>query len=156
MKQLHETYSFANKVMTAEERNYSPLEQAICALMFAMIRFRSYLLPTKFTIISVEDTFPYALQHASTSAKISKWVSRLQEFEFIVTIEHTTKASLADILTHRVFERKVRASKSPASEEKIAHLEDAYTLHFDGAFKRSLGKAMVGIVIINPLGNKVF
>ena len=95
--------------------------------MFAMVRFCPYLLPKKFTIISVDDTFPYALQHASTSARISKWVSRLQEFEFTVTTENTTRASLVDILTHRVFEEKIKVPKPPASEEKVTHLEDAYT-----------------------------
>ena len=55
-----------------------------------------------------------------------------------------------------MFERKVRASKPLASEEKVAHLEDAYTLHFDGAFKRSLGRAVVGIVITDPFGKKIY
>ena len=34
-------------------------------------------------------------------------------------------------------------------------MENAYTLHFFGAFKRALGRAAVGIVITDPLGNKV-
>ena len=62
---------------------------------------------------------------------------------------------MADILTHRVFEKKIRAPKPPPSEEKVTHLEDAYTLHFDGAFKRILGRAIAGIVITDPLGNKI-
>ena len=54
-----------------------------------------------------------------------------------------------------MFERKVRASKPLASEEKVAHLEDAYTLHFDGAFRSILGKVVACIVIIDPLSNKI-
>ena len=123
--------------------------------MFATVHFCPYLLPKKFTIISVEDTFPYALQHASTSARISKWVSRLQEFEFTVTTKHTTRASMVDILTHRVFEKNIRAPKPPTSEEKVTHLEDAYTLHFNGTFKRIMGKAATCIVIVDLLGNKI-
>ena len=34
-------------------------------------------------------------------------------------------------------------------------MENAYTLLFDGAFKRALGRAAAGIVITDPLGNKV-
>ena len=70
-------------------------------------------------------------------------------------MEHTTKASLADILTHGVFEKKIRVPKPPASEEKVTHMEDAYTLHFDSAFKIILGKAAAGIVIADPLNNKI-
>ena len=151
MKPIH----FASRVMTAREKKYNPLEQAVCALMLSMMQFRSYLLPQKFTIISIKDTFPYARQRASTFARISKWVSRLQEFEFTVTTEHTTRASRADILTHRVFERKVKIPKPPSSKEEITHIENAYTLPFDGAFKRALGRAAASIVITDPLGNKL-
>ena len=49
---------FASRVMREGEKNYSQIEQVVCALMFATTRFRSYLLPRKFTIISTEDTFP--------------------------------------------------------------------------------------------------
>ena len=110
MKPVH----FASRVMTIGEKKYSQLEQAICALVFAMVCFCPYLLPKKFTIISVDDTFPYALQHASPFARISKWVSRLQEFEFTITTENTTRASLVDILTHRVFKKNIRVPKPPA------------------------------------------
>ena len=73
MKPVH----LASRVMIIGEKKFSPLEQAICALMFATMCFCSYLLPRKFTIILVEDTFPYALQHARTFARILKLVSRL-------------------------------------------------------------------------------
>ena len=147
---------FASRVMTIGEKKYNPLKQAFCALMFATVCFHPYLLPRKFTIISVDDTFSYTLHHASTSVRISKWVFKLQEFEFTVTTENTTREIRADILTHRVFEEKIRVPKPHASEEKVTHLEDAYTLHFDGAFKRILGKAVAGIVITHPLGNRIY
>ena len=57
MKPIH----FANRVMAIGEKKHNPLEQAVCALMFATMRFFPYLLPKKFTIILVEDTFSYAL-----------------------------------------------------------------------------------------------
>ena len=57
MKPIH----FSSRVMTTNEKTYKPLEQAVCALTFATNQFHSYLLPKRFTIIFVEDTFPYAL-----------------------------------------------------------------------------------------------
>ena len=138
MRPIH----FASRVMTVGEKNYTPLEQAVCALMFATTRFRSYLLPRRFTIISVEDTFLYALQHMGMSARISKWLTQVQGFDYTITTEHTTRASLADILTHRVYERKVRVPRQPTSDTPPPPppLRDAHTLHFDGAYKRKLGR----------------
>ena len=57
MKPIH----FASKVMTSNEKTYTPSKQVICALMLATNWFFSYLLPKIFTIIFIEDTFPYAL-----------------------------------------------------------------------------------------------
>ena len=82
-------------------------------------------------------------------------MSRLQDSKFKVTTENTTRASLADILTHRVFEKNIRVAKPPANEEKVTHLEDAYTLHFDDAFKRILGKVATRIITAEPLHNKI-
>ena len=48
MKPIH----LANQMMTAEEKKYIPLEEAICTLKFAMVCFHSYIFPRKFTIIS--------------------------------------------------------------------------------------------------------
>lgn len=141
--------------MMAGEKGYTPLEKIGCALLFATGKFCSYLLPRRFTIISMEDTFLYALKHVVTSARTSKWLTQLREFDYIITTKHTTRASLADTLTHRVFEKKVKLPKPPSDEAKVMTLKDAYTLHFDGAFRRILGRAAACIVIADPFGNKV-
>ncbi|MCO5580986.1 hypothetical protein L7F22_034861 [Adiantum nelumboides] len=70
-------------------------------LMFAIGKFRPYLLPKKFVILTLEENFPLVLQHMDVSARISKWLVRLQEFEYTVQVESSTRASLAGLLTHR-------------------------------------------------------
>ncbi|MCO5598370.1 hypothetical protein L7F22_052465 [Adiantum nelumboides] len=77
---------FVSRVMTPLEKDYTVIEQMVMALMFAVGRFRSYLLPKKFVILTVEDTFPLVLQHMDVSARISKWLVRLQEFEYTVQV----------------------------------------------------------------------
>ncbi|MCO5571729.1 hypothetical protein L7F22_025477 [Adiantum nelumboides] len=64
---------FVSRVMTPLEKDYTVIEQMVMALMFAVGRFRSYLLPKKFVILTVEDTFPLVLQHMDVSTRISKW-----------------------------------------------------------------------------------
>ena len=63
---------FVSRVMKPTEKAYSPVEKMVLALMFATQRFRAYLLPRHFVVITMEDTFPYVLQHMDVSAKISK------------------------------------------------------------------------------------
>ncbi|MCO5603742.1 hypothetical protein L7F22_057894 [Adiantum nelumboides] len=148
---------FVSRVMTPLEKDYTVIEQMVMALMFAVGRFRSYLLPNKFVILTVEDTFPLVLQHMDVSARISKWSVRLQEFEYTVQVERSTQASLAGMLTHRCYERKVKV-KAPRPEpvEVQAKLSGAHSLYFDGAYKRKVDKESVGISIQDEDGQKVF
>ncbi|MCO5598922.1 hypothetical protein L7F22_053021 [Adiantum nelumboides] len=148
---------FVSRVMTPLEKDYTVIEQMVMALMFFVGRFRSYLLPKKFVILIVEDTFPLVLQHMDVSTRISKWLVRLQEFEYTVQVESSTRASLAGMLTHQCYERKVKV-KAPGPEpvEVQAKLSGAHSLYFDGAYKRKVDKASVGISIQDENGQKVF
>ncbi|MCO5611128.1 hypothetical protein L7F22_065378 [Adiantum nelumboides] len=148
---------FVSRVMTPLEKDYTMIEKMVMALMFAVERFRSYLLRNKFVILTVEDTFPLVLQHMDVSASISKWLVRLQEFKYIVQVESSTRANLAGMLTHRCYERKVKV-KAPRPEpvEVQAKLCGAHSLYFDGAYKRKVDKASVGISIQDEDGQKVF
>ena len=68
-----------------------------------------------------------------------------------VTIKHSTRVILAYLLTNKACERMKKAPKEQMEEVQAIPLEDAYYLHFDGAFKRSLEKSVVGIVITPTL-----
>ncbi|MCO5596526.1 hypothetical protein L7F22_050591 [Adiantum nelumboides] len=86
----------------------------------------------------------------SISSKISKWVLELQEYEYIFIVEDSTRASLADVLTYKVKEKKI----TPKAQGKLnlssqGEIEDAYTLLFDGAYCRQRNKAAGGFVILN-------
>ena len=71
-------------------------------------------------------------------------------------VEHSTRACLADVLTHRCYEKKANPKQQARPpEEPPQELEDAYTLYFDGAYKRKVDRAAAGMVIINPIGDKV-
>ena len=56
----------------------------------------------------MEENFPHVLQHMDVSACISKWVVQLQEFDYTVMVEESTRAALAGILTHQYKEKKQR------------------------------------------------
>ena len=86
--------------MKPTKKAYTTVEKMVLALMFATQRFWAYLLPQHFVIITIEDTFPQILQHINVFSCISKWIVQLQEFNCTVMVEESTRAALADILTH--------------------------------------------------------
>ncbi|MCO5612102.1 hypothetical protein L7F22_066364 [Adiantum nelumboides] len=92
---------FTSKVMTQEQKGYTNIEQLVFSLIVATRKFRSYLLPKPFIILTLEHNLPYAIQHMSISSKISKWVLELQEYEYTFIVEDNTRANLADVLTYK-------------------------------------------------------
>ncbi|MCO5554173.1 hypothetical protein L7F22_007699 [Adiantum nelumboides] len=141
---------FTSKVMTQGQKGYTDIEQLVFSLIVAIRKFRSYLLARPFIILTLEHNLPYAIQHMSISSKISKWVLELQEYEYTFIVEDSTRASLADVLTYKVKEKKI----TPKAQGKLdfspqGELEDAYTLLFDGTYRRQRNKAASGFVILN-------
>ncbi|MCO5570179.1 hypothetical protein L7F22_023897 [Adiantum nelumboides] len=141
---------FTSKVMTQRQKGYTDIEQLVFSLIVTIRKFRSYLLPKPFIILTLEHNLPYAIQHMSISSKISKWVLELQEYEYTFIVEDSRRVSLADVLTYKVKEKKI----TPKAKGKLdfspqGELEDAYTLLFDGAYRRQRNKAAGGFVILN-------
>ncbi|MCO5570420.1 hypothetical protein L7F22_024141 [Adiantum nelumboides] len=141
---------FTSKVMTQGQKRYTDIEQLVFSLIIAIRKFRSYLLPKPFITLTLEHNLPYAIQHMSISSKISKWVLELQEYEYTFIMIDSTRASLADALTYKVKEKKI----TPKVQGKLdlspqGELEDAYTLLFDGAYRRQRNKAAGGFIILN-------
>ena len=83
---------------------------------------------------------------------------QLHEFDYTVMVEESTRADLANILTHQFREKKEeKESKSlpllpPPSIKEIGQ---AFALYCDGAYKRKEGRVVAGIVLFNPLKEKV-
>ena len=150
---------FASQLMKPIEKAYTAVEKVVLALiMFANQRFRAYLLPWHFVVITIEDTFPYVLQHMDVSARISKWIVQLQEFDYTVMVEESTQEALADILTHHFREKKEKKeskSSPPPPPPPLKEIEQAFALYFDGAYKRKEGRSADGIVVLNSLKEKV-
>ncbi|MCO5563822.1 hypothetical protein L7F22_017471 [Adiantum nelumboides] len=109
---------FASRVMNALEKNYTEAESMMLSLVFAIRKFRS----------------------------ISKWIMELQEFQYSFKVEDSVRAQLAGILTYRVHERDIKVPEVktlPLPPPKS--LPNAFTLFFDGAFRKATGKAGGGL-----------
>ena len=90
------------------------------------------------------------------SSRIAKWLIRIQEFDYTVMAEESTRAMLADVLTHRHHEKKLKREVKLVPPPEVKHLEEAFSLYLDGAFKRKEQKGAVGIVVFSLDRQKVF
>ncbi|MCO5600162.1 hypothetical protein L7F22_054270 [Adiantum nelumboides] len=147
---------FASRVMNALEKNYTEAESMMLSLVFAIRKFRSYLLPKPFIILTAENLFPWVSSQMTLSTRISKWIMELQEFQYSFKVEDSVRAQLAGILTYRVHERDIKVPEVktlPLPPPKS--LPNAFTLFFDGAFRKAIEKAGGGLVLHDSNGEVV-
>ncbi|MCO5547431.1 hypothetical protein L7F22_000880 [Adiantum nelumboides] len=143
---------FTSKVTTTIEKGYSEEELMTLSLIFAVRKFRSYLLTKAFVIFTSENLLPWVSSQMTMSSRISKWLMELQSYEYTFKVESSVRAELSGILTYRLHEKVIKVPNvRPLPPPPPKALTNAYTLFFDCAFRRGTRKAGEGLVLVNPI-----
>lgn len=91
--------SFASKALTDIERKYSQTEREALGIVWAVEKFRLYLLGTKFTLITDCKPLHFLFkERAKPCARIERWVLRLQAYKFEVVYKPGNE-NLADAIS---------------------------------------------------------
>ncbi|MCO5607892.1 hypothetical protein L7F22_062094 [Adiantum nelumboides] len=147
---------FTSRVTTNIEKGYSEAELMMLSLIFAVRKFRSYLLTKPFVILTSKILLPWVSFQMTMSPRISKWLMELQSYEYTFKVENSVRAQLARILTYQLHEKVIKVPNvRPLPPPPPKALSNVYTLFFDGAFRRAIGKAGGGLVLVNPKGEVV-
>ncbi|GFW92918.1 retrovirus-related Pol polyprotein from transposon 17.6 [Trichonephila clavipes] len=80
---FHPIHYFSHKT-TVQQEKYSSYELEVLAIIEALKKFRSYLLGTKFKIITHCDAFQKTMHKKDLPAKIARWTLMLEEFDYEV------------------------------------------------------------------------
>ena len=70
--------------MTAAERNYSATDKECLAVIFAVQKYRHYLLANHFFLVVDHQALLYLVSKASLTGRITRWILLLQEFSFTI------------------------------------------------------------------------
>ena len=108
--------------------------------------------PKSFVFLTIYSLWSQAIRNANISKRFIKWVTELQEFQYGFLVEESTRATLANILTYREQPTCIKEKDLPISKEESIEIDNAFVLFFDGSYKKSLGEATRGIVILNSHG----
>ena len=83
-----------------------------------------------------------------------KWALQLVEYDFEVKLDSTMHTELADLLTFRENLHEEELTKIRDALPKL-DMEDAFTLFFDGAFRKATHSVVGGLIIRDPNGETV-
>lgn len=95
---LHPIFYFSKRTSDIESR-YHSFELETLSIIYALRRFRIYLLGIKFKIITDCQAFSLTLQKKVLNPRISRWVLELQDFEYILEHRSGNKMQHVDALS---------------------------------------------------------
>jgi len=100
---FHAIY-YASKVLNDAQINYATTEKEMLAIVYALEKFRSYLVESKVIIYTDHATIKYLLNKAESKPHLIRWILLLQEFDLVIKDKKGSKNQVADHLSRLVNE----------------------------------------------------
>ncbi|XP_071933992.1 uncharacterized protein [Coffea arabica] len=97
-KAAHAIY-YASRALNGAQLNYSTTEKELLAVVFALEKFRSYLLGAKVIIFSDHAALRYLLTKKEAKPRLIRWILLLQEFNLEIRDKKGAENLVADHLS---------------------------------------------------------
>jgi len=95
----HYAISYASKTLTGTQLNYATMEKELLAVVFAMDKFRSYLVGAKVIVYTDHAALKYLLTKKDAKPRLIRWILLLQEFDLEIRDKKGADNCMADHLS---------------------------------------------------------
>ncbi|CAM8908137.1 unnamed protein product [Rhodiola kirilowii] len=97
---------YASRTLDSAQRNYSTTEKELLAVVFALEKFRSYLLGAKVIVFSDHAAIRYLMKKKEAKPRLIRWILLLQEFDVEIRDKKGIENTVADHLSRIVREEE--------------------------------------------------
>jgi hypothetical protein len=73
---------YASRTLNDAQLNYSTTEKELLAIIFALKKFRSYLIGSKFIVFTNHTSLRFLFAKKDAKPRLIRWVLLLQEFDW--------------------------------------------------------------------------
>ena len=90
---------YASKTLNEAQRNYTTTEKELLAVVYALHKFRAYLVGSDIVIFTDHSALKYLLTKQNAKARLIRWVLLLQEFNLQIKDKKGMENVVADHLS---------------------------------------------------------
>jgi len=96
---LSHVIAYALRTMDATQVNYTTTEKELLAIVFALDKFRSYLLCFHITVCTNHATLRHLLKKPDAKPRLIRWMLLLQKFDIVIKDRSGVENVVADHLS---------------------------------------------------------
>jgi len=101
-RKFHPIFYFSKRT-TEIESKYHSFELETLSIIYALHRFRTYLLGIKFKIITDCQALSLTLNKKETNPRIARWVLEMQNYDYILEHRSGSRMTHVDALSRQIF-----------------------------------------------------
>ena len=95
----HHVIYYASKTLTGATLNYTTTEKEFLEVVFALDKFRAYLLGSQVIVYTDHAAIRYLIEKKDSKARLIRWVLLLQEFSYVIKDRKGSENVVADHLS---------------------------------------------------------
>ena len=115
---LHHVIYYTSRTLNDAQINYSTTEKELLVVVFALDKFRSYLLGSKVVVYSDHAALKYLFSKKDAKPRLIRWILLLQEFDLEIRDKKGSKNVVADHLSRLIVKCEAEVGMPKAIQAK--------------------------------------